>query len=444
MMKKGTGCFFLLMACALEASAANHCVLPGISAGTHDGSDWANAMTALPGALIRGDTYYLGAGTYPGRTFSTAASGTQIITVKKATAGDHGATAGWSDAYGAAIVAFTGGLDFTSSYWLVDGQTGGGVVNRWGDGFGMTVTEKGDGTAVIRVSQNASNITIRHVDLHGKGSVSTAGGSASNDGVAIYGGSNVTISYFRMTGIGRCPFFISPVNALFEHGWVVSYFGSSAMHSEIASIWSFSGSVGDVTFRDNLFTDLQSTGGLMWDNSSNPSAHLTVEGNVFYKPPGATWEQANGVIGGWTGGGGEEFHNALVTNNTFINIDQQSLSTFPNIASGNAAYNNLFFNCDSPDFSKFAMHDDNLFITSGGTHGEANGTSASTSPFVSVSALDFRLTAATASGKSMSAPLDVDPLGVTRGADAIWDRGAFEFSGGKSVVLPPTRLRVVP
>ena len=52
----------------------------------------------------------------------------------------------------------------------------------------------------------------------------------------------------------------------------------------MASIWAFGEHVGDVTFRHNLFTDIKSTGGIMWDNSSNTAASLNVYGNVFYKP----------------------------------------------------------------------------------------------------------------------------------------------------------------
>lgn len=437
-----------LMACsvlfALDAHAANRYVRAGAT-GAQDGSDWNNAYAALPSTLVRGDTYFIADGSYTGRTFGTAVSGTTPITIKKATVADHGTSTGWSDAYGDGLAAFESALVFTSSYWVIDGQTGGGAANNWSQNFGFKVTEKGDGNAVLKVGQNstANSITIRHVDLQGKGSVSNSGGSASNDGLAIYGDSDVTLSHFRMAGIGRCPFFMSPRNVVIEHGWVQSYYGSSAVHSEVASIWAFDGSVGDTTFRHNLFTDIQSTGGIMWDNSSNNSARLNVYGNVFYKPAGATWSKANGVIGGWTGGGGEQFRNATVYNNSFINVDQESLSTFPNVYSGNVAYNNIFYNSTSPNFAKFGQHDYNHFINSGGAHAESNGTSATSGdPFVNVLGLDFRLKAATTGGQQLQAPFNVDPLGKVRGADGITERGAFEY-GGAVTLTPPLNLSVM-
>jgi hypothetical protein len=274
----------------------------------------------------------------------------------------------------------------------------------------------------------ADHITIRHLELHGKGSASDHGGSFSNDGLAIYGATDVTLSYFRMVGIGRVPFFVSPRRLVVEHGWVESFHGSSEVHSEVASIWGFAGKVGNVTFRHNLFTDIQSTGGIMWDNSSNPQAQLRIYGNVFYKPPGAHWQQANGLIGGWTGGAGEEFHNVAVYNNTFVNVDQESLSTFPNVFSGNVAFNNLFYNCHSPDFARFGQHDNNHFIHSGGKHAEPGGSSAARGdPFVDYLNLDFRLKLGTAAGATLPEPFHVDGYGVARGRDGAWDRGAFEF-----------------
>jgi hypothetical protein len=426
------------------AYAADHYVRAGANG---NGSDWSNAYPSLPATLVRGDTYYLAAGSYAGRTFGTPTSGTTPITIKKATVANHGSSAGWSDAYGTGQAQFTGGLNFTSSYWVVDGQTGGGAANNWAGNFGIKITETDGGTAAIKMgygNTTSNNITIRHVDIQGMGKVSGQGGSYSNDAVAIYGSSDITISYFRMTGIGRCPFFVSPRNLIVEHGWVQSYYGSAEVHSEIASIWGFSGNVGDTTFRYNLFTDVKSSGGIMWDNISNTSAKLYVYGNVFYKPAGANWEQANGVIGGWTSN--SEFHNALVYNNTFINVDQQSLSTFPQVYSGNVAYNNIFYNSQSPDFDKFSTHNYNHFINSGGTHSEANGTTATGDPFVNYVGLDFRLKAATANGLALSPPLNADPLGAIRGADGVWDRGAYEYSAGAppTTTAPTTTSSTVP
>jgi hypothetical protein len=163
---------------------------------------------------------------------------------------------------------------------------------------------------------------------------------------------------------------------------------------------------------------------------------MYVYGNVFYKPSGVSWDVANGVIGGWTGGGGEKMYNVWVYNNTFINVDQLSLSNFPNTYGGCQAKNNLWYNCQAPGFSRFPAHDYNHFINSGGTQGEANGTSASSgNPFANYTGLDFTLTANTSPGTNLGAPYNVDPLGRTR---STWTRGAYEFGTGGTPTPTPT------
>ena len=409
------------------AAAAEYCVRAGAS-GAGNGSDWNNAFPVLPTTLQRGATYYIADGAYTGRAFNTPASGTTPITIRKATAVAHGTGTGWMASLGDGQATFSSQIEFDSSYWEFDGQTGGGPGN-WAANYGFKITSTDDAAAVLRMGYHAvaNHITVRHVDLAGKGSVGSQGGSYGNDGVAIYGCANITAAYLWMHGIGRCPFFIDTADSVFDHLYVQSYFGSAGVHSEVASIWSFSGlDVGNITFSNSLFTHIASTGGLMFDNSSNPASHLFVYGNVFYKPAGAAWEQANGVIGGWTAGGAE-MHNVWVYNNSFINVDQQTLSTFPNIASGCQARNNLFYNCDAPDFAKFPAHDHNHFINSGGAQGEADGTAAANGdPFVDFANLDFRLKAATATGASLGTPYAVDPYGIIRGGDGTWDRGAYE------------------
>jgi hypothetical protein len=422
------GVLALLLASS-AARAAEVCVGPAAS-GDGSGTDWNNmkAWTATP---ARGDTWYLADGSYPGKTFDVPASGTTPITIKKATASDHGPAAGWNDTMGDGQAAFTSAIQFDSPHWVFDGRTGGGP-GHWNGDFGFKITSADDALANVRIGydKTADDITVRHVDLQGKGSVSTQGGSYSNDAVAIYSSSDITVSYAWIHGAGRCPFYIDTANSVFEYVYVESYHGSGDVHSEVASIWNFGDlPIGDITFRHNLITHIVSTGGLMFDNSSNPSSHLYVYGNVFYKPAGDTWEEANGVIGGWTGGGGEEMHNVWVYNNSFINIDQSILSTLPKIASGSRAQNNLFYNSTAPSFDKFPTHDYNHFVSSGGTAGEANGTSADGDPFVDAAKLDFTLSANTAPGTNLGAPFDVDGLGHTR---TTWTRGAYEYCDGKT------------
>lgn len=425
------------------AEAAAHYVRADAT-GNGSGSDWINAYTVLPATLIRNDVYYIADGSYPGMVFNTPASGTLPITIRKATVADHGSDTGWNSTMGDGLATFTGMLEFTSSYWAIDGATGGGVTENWNKNFGFRIEEKRDAYALVRINYtgNANNISINHVDMEGKGSVSSVGGYYSNDGIAIYNNAqNISVSHAWLHEIGRCPvFIISSQNVLFEHLYVSSFYGSPGVHSEVMSAGQ--GPLGDITWRYSLITALRSTGGLIFNNIDQPSSHLYVYGNVFYHPPGVIWDVANGVIGGWTSTS-NAMNNVWVYNNTFVNIDQDSLSTLPLVYSGNRAYNNIFINSKSPNFSKFGEHDYNHFVNSGDNHAEPNGTTATTGdPLADIINLDFRLKSATQAGKTLEAPYTIDGWGISRGLDGLWDRGAFEY-GAPITLEPPRNLRAL-
>jgi hypothetical protein len=417
----------------LYAQAAIHYVRQGAS-GNGSGSDWSNAYTSLPSNLVRGDTYYVAAGSYAGRTFNTPASGTAVITIKKAIEADHGTNTGWQSSYGTGQTVFNTQIGFSTPYWVFDGQTGGGP-GSWTSGFGFRINHTGSHAVVV--SNSGDNVTMRHVELQGN----------STDGVQgfrLTGADNFTLSYWYTENIGNCPFFMVPVsNFLAEYGYVGKFSGSSSNHSEIASIWG--GVKGTTTFRYNIFANVTSTGGLMWDNSNDHTAQLRVYGNVFYKSPTSRWENnANGLIGGWTGGGGEDLYNLRIYNNTFYNTTGTIFTDFVTRSGDNEVKNNIFYNSSAPGYNDIQSHDYNHYINSGGTQSEAKGTSATSGdPFVNAAGLDFNLKADTAAGLTLASPYNVDPMGTLRGVSGIFDRGAFQYKGSNpSIVLtPPTNLR---
>lgn len=113
-----------------KASADNHYVYSGAT-GLATGNDWTNAYTALPAALVRGDTYYIADGNYPAYTVDDAISGTLVITIKKVTTSDHGTNVGWDSSYGDGRAIFAYGtqgsaITISTSYVIWDGVTGNG------------------------------------------------------------------------------------------------------------------------------------------------------------------------------------------------------------------------------------------------------------------------------------------------------------------------------
>jgi hypothetical protein len=398
------------------------------AAGANNGTDWTNAYTTLSGAtLSRGDVIYVADGSYAGRTFGTANSGTTTITIKKATVADHGTSTGWVDTYGDGQAVFTSTLDFTTGYWIFDGQTGGGPGN-WAGPFGFGTSTSSD---MIYIGDGCSTTQLSHIEFIGTGSYN----GAQRCMVLETNCSSVTLSYYYMHDIGWITFIGNGQNFICEYGYVKNaYVGAS--HAELFSIWNALGggtAVGNFTIRYNLFTAAWSTGGVMWDNSSNHAAELRFYGNVYYQDPAASaqWDNGgNGLIGGWSGGGGEDCYNMHVHNNTFIGIDAGDVFSGVQLRFGsNVASNNLFYNVTGTiSYSKFASHDYSRYINSGGTHSETNGTSAASGdPFVDYANFDFRLTSNTTSGETLASPYNQDMYGNTR---ATWTRGAVEFAAG--------------
>ena len=411
-----------LLSCfvASSADAANRYVRSGAS-GAANGSDWTNAYPSLPATLTRGDTYYVAAGNYSGYRFGTATSGTALVTIKKATAADHGTDTGWNNAFGTGQALFTGRWDIGMSNILIDGQTGGGP-GSWTTGFGFKVLNTGNDT-VIDVS--GDNVTLRHIEAQGNGGDGDGVGRA-NHIIGVGGADSLTISYAYLYDAGACIYMVSGTNLLFEYNYTGYMESTSAQHAEIASIWAFSVPVSNVTYRYNVFTHAEGTGGLIMEGNG-----LYVYGNVFYKPAGDNWSHGNGLIGTWTV---NTLTNLKVYNNTFININSGNTigTLFTAPTTGNEARNNIFYGVTNigglgtllPAFSHNHYVDTNsLSLT------ETGKTTATGNPFVNFSALDFRLKAPTASGMALPAPYNRDMFGNVRGSDGSWDRGAVEFGG---------------
>lgn len=434
----------MLVFCAVSSEAAERYVRAGAT-GSNNGTDWTNAYTSLPASLVRGDVYYVADGNYPGYIFNDPVSGNLSITIKKATVADHGTDTGWNNSYGdgacpaSPCVQFTGGLTFITANWVLDGQTGGGP-GQWTQGFGFQVTETADTRAMLRVDNDtADNLIIRHIRLIGKGAPG-GGGSLANDCMAVFGASNVTLSYYYMSGCGRCPFFLSATNFIAEYGYTGRFFGTDAAHSELASVWNFAGPrPSKIVFRHNLFTYTESTGGLIFD-----ATNVEVYGNVFWQDPALPrWAFPNGVIGSWTV---SSMTNSFVYNNSFVNLTDSAfgLPVFgqQGAKTGTVAQNNLFYNVPNPGSNSWPTFSYNHYVSS--TPTGTNPSTASNDPFVSISGLNFGLKATTPAGYTLQPPYNIDMSGRVRGADTIWDRGALEYVTQSGTTLPnaPTNLRV--
>jgi hypothetical protein len=426
--------FLILMLSPTVTWAANHYIRSGASGSTC--ADWgANACKALPSTLVRGDTYYIASGTYAGRSFNTAVSGSAYITIKGATASDHGIETGWSNTYsvstsdGGSQAIFTGQIIFGTSYWIFDGSVG-PTWSKTPSQYGFIFSGSyggGYSSAPIRIygSGTQSYITLSHLAATApSGDTEKMMIATQNMGNTV---TNVTIDHIYSSGWQGTIY--APCTSKGDDLWIIQYstllnaFSSSTNHGEYLNN---NGCVHtNMTVRWNWFEGGQNGTGVVVANNANNN-NVLVYGNVF-----KDITEGNGIITGTSTG---NLSNVLVYNNTFINCS--SGGWIGDHVTG-SAYNNLLYNMSASTNSSIT-HDYNAYFSTSNTPSESNNQTGSGSPFVNVSSNNLNLTSATSSGINLSSPYNMDANGNTRGADGTWDRGALEYASGKGGVTTYT------
>lgn len=399
----------------------------------------------LPASLTRGDTYYIADGSYGGYTFDDPASSTQIITIKKAVASDHGTGTGWQTAYGDGQAVFTGGLTFATSHWFLDGMSGSET-----SGYGIVAAPSSPSDIIVFFG-TVSDITIRHVE-------------ARNyvDGTAMNGMTVFAMALKATTGTTSD---ITLQNNYFHHiygcqiqgtamqNWIVegNYFSNNRSTAEMHAAFLCDQGGDDNTFFNNIFKDI--SGSAILDLIEGPD---TANGYKFYN--NVVWHtDAYGsslasIIGVWNDASNERTAiNWKVYGNSFVNLKGYASLYFAGSGSDIDIKNNYWY-CNRTDdsYSNYA------YISGSGITYDYNYYSACahpgafepatheppldwgpncklsryfTDPFVNWQSGDFHLSRATDAGGALSG-YNKDMIGVTRGFDGVWDRGAFEYTSG--------------
>jgi hypothetical protein len=445
---------FVALFCCSSVYAQNVFYVRAGAAGSNSGADWDNAFTDLPSIFQRGATYYVASGTYPSvKTFSTPEAGTAYIYIKKATESDHGTNTGWSSSYGSGPAVFRAASNsvdgiwtFRTGYWDVDGAVG---SFKSGHGFELSITDKGGG---ITIPDNftSGNLTLKHIKIHkpDKDSPEYSGGRAIDFTPTSGRISNVMISHVYILNLAL-PFYIINANSItVEHTVAQDNRSTPENHSEIASIRDSN----NLIFRYCWFEDMEGTGGIM--AMSGNQSNWEIYGNVFYWTGDPTAEGfGHGAI---ADNMNDSTSNFQIYNNTFVNMKGRGGLAFFAPASNIVARNNLFVDSDVSNIGVTTWSHNSYMGSSACINAMFTGTinrSCScdscptdqnperilgTNPF---SSSTFRLKQSTAGGLALSSPYNIDGDGFTRGADGVWDRGAFEF---RSDPAPPRNLHYVP
>lgn len=445
---------FLLLFLVGSANAATHYIRQGGTAstsGTGSCTGWAtaNACAQLPATLVRGDTYCVADGSYSALDLTTPDSGTTTITIKKAVDGDGACDQGsnWVNTYGDGQATFSGGWNAKTRYWVIDGARRNEA--NWGDdasyGFrllGGIRAAPGDG-GHPGPGCSADNITFRYSAIgaanSGEGSADANGGFyfASFSGPGPSSCENWTIERSHVFNV------VIPLMCAGCNGFLIQYnrFGESWGKEAIRGQHSFSGHV----IRYNEFVDSCQgqdtctgeiaawgfTGAGLYDNNQ-------IYGNAFYKTGSKQQINTGGVI--ILGGNGSSWLGSSASNNVIYNNTIAGFGDFPgaswlsgilvNGGSGNVCRNNLWYAVADAGGAACNTASNNVKVTS--------------NPFVSYSrtswaGTNLHLSGATAAGTPLISSFGVDRDRVTRGADGVWDLGAYEYAPGGAVqpVLPP-------
>lgn len=405
----------------LPVGAANHCVRSGAS-GT--GADWTDAFGDLPVSLVRGDTYFVADGTYTAHTFNDAESGASLITIRKATAGDHGTATGWDAAYGDGQATF-GQFQVQTGYLTVDGQT---RSADWWSGYGIRIMETTGNFGCVRLSSASalSYVTFQYVAFEGGSRTDPALVESAVYAFATGRMNHVTISHCNTSKVWPDVFIVKGDDLLVEYCAIDENFSTEAFHGQIVAHHDCD----RATFRYNKVRNPWGTAVYTVLGNGQTNTGLEIYGNVIWQDPAKASPDGISafveVIQTATVNAARVHHNTLANvgyNPRIVHVDATG--------SDRLAYNNLFYNCGSGENVTHANWAVDYSWYFGTLHdAEAHEQTGSDSPFVSEAGENFELRANTTPGLTLDAAYGTDAKGRLR---ATWTRGAYEFGATLNV-----------
>lgn len=432
----------LLILLSVPAYAADLYVTPA-GAGSANGSDWSNAL-AWTFNPVRGNIYYIAGGAYGSKSLSVAASGTDTITLRKATAANSGSVDGWQISYAnqAVITAAAedaAGITLSTPYWIIDGVSRTGA--RTGYGFKIIGPAGANKMGVLTTNNGtATNLTFSYIEITSPNTPIAQdcinGGTCTDKG--IYLNHDTSTSDMSVTNCWihdvALPIYLGNVNTVTIDNCLSERNDSeSDHHSE--GISAKGG--GAHTITNNIWVDIEGTAIWAYMNGGSTTG-INIWNNIVYQTS-TTPTLGNGVF--TCTNNNTTCNNLNFFNNTFSNIAGAAhvdLGTGEGLTISNfLVKNNLWF-CNSASCAASTSETDADFTYAtnwyGGVTYRAEETTArnggSENPFNSSATYDFspKVGASVRGvGTNLSATFTTDILGTTR---SNWDIGAYAITGG--------------
>jgi uncharacterized protein YjdB len=384
------------------------------------------------------------------------------------------------------------GMYFTSGYWTINGsQTysgiGCGPADPTGDGAGgagcniKIIGSAGNSDfsvcpgGALGLTTCPTHISASYIEIAGCGYACSSntyesgieddsdGGTSSNGG-----GNNFSFSHFYIHQVRGGPVFWERANTItLDHSYIIGNASTTAIHAEAVADMNTQ----NVTISNNAFVAIEGSGYIVELDRGGcqgtcPADSWNIYGNIFWSDSGNRLScQTNGCNNG-IGDGVIACINALVcTNwhiyqNDFVNLFGlqaglcQDCTGEGNVNATWTVENNIWWNNTSSGItvdlaagcSTCKLTEDYNTVL-GYNAGELSGftgahdiveQSTPASPFVgwSASPANFELASENSNwdgGVTLATPFNIDPLGVTRGVDGDWDRGAMQINSSRTL-----------
>jgi len=470
--------FFLLI--AFPAFAADYYVRDcdgDSSCGTGAGTSWTNpfdtivaAETAVQtaGRSATGDTIWVADGTYLGTvsgssyvtTLNVPTNSNAVITVKKATASEHGTETGWDNAYGDGQATITGRILFSTGYWTLDGTS----YTDKDTGHGIKVVGPvGANTIGIELGAASANIVIQKVEITSPNVPLTYDcvrlATCTRAGIYMRNGAdNITMDRIYIHDLALPLMILGNDNVVYKNSFAQRNESTTTgdptpvTHSEFASI-SFNPST-NLNFYNSIFEDMEGTAIIAVMNGADVTG-LNYFNNVAYYTPTASPQTgfSNGFF--TCTNSGTTCTNVNIYNNTFVNIPNRvaiNITSSAESVTNMIVKNNLWW-CDAASCGD-AAHTVNAQITYdnnwyGGvtyTSGEAGAIDGEDEdPFTSSSTYNYTLTDDSSpigegSNLTLVAPFTTYGIGDIVGnlRSIPWDIGAYKYGDAAPDTAAPT------
>ncbi len=440
----------ILFVSVSTAFSANWYVRKGAT-GSNNGSNWTNAWNEMNqinwSSVSPGDTIWLAGGTYT-TPISVAKSGTLTnrINVQRVRSTDTVpvAAAGWNGAFDTQVIInndrairFESSTNGVGSYVTIDGRIDSGIraytscSTNWAD------------SALSVETNNITDIVVQYIDMAGPGGRAAYPHGTDCNGVRLYnnGGKiiNPTIRYNRIHGVITGTRILGQQGGLWEYNKFYHNDTTTDYHANLVAVRQC---YNTITFRYNDMYEYMGEGIMLGAMAADTPCAVEIYGNVFHTDsgqPGGSPRALELQYMPWT----VKFYNNTIAD---LAISVTLAQTGAAWGAGSEMRNNIFCSTSKPSYPATTTH--NVFSNSSIAVG-TNTQIVTSSIFTDYLGKDFTLALPTNVGYGLPSPYNADKLSKTRGRDASWDIGAYEYESNGSLyesngsLLPPNRFRRV-